>query len=153
VSRKHCKRKHWALVDPIAHAIVGASIPSESRLDKLRMKELSAIESFAKGNAGPSDFRDVCDMLNVAETAGLSGVGPEVLPVCAALELALLGVKEQYEQKNTMVLRSHELQLMRDLYQFHDAQRTAIDLSTYERIIRKTVNKIKGAHPKVRVLV
>lgn len=151
--QKRCKRKIWPLVNPIDSALLGCSIPSESRLDKLRIRELSAIESFAKGNAGPSDFRDIADMLNVAETAGLSGVGPEVLPVCAALELALLGVKEQYEQKNTMVLRSHELQLMRDLYQFHDAQRTAIDLSTYERIIRKTVNKIKGAHPKVRVLV
>lgn len=151
--QKRCKRKVWPLVNPIESAILGCSIPSESRLDKLRIRELSAIESFSKGKAGPADFRDIADMLNVAETCGLMGIGPEALPVCAALEICLLGVKDQYEQRNTMILRPHELQLMRDLYSFHDAQRTAIDLSTYEKAIQKTANKIRGRHPKVKVLV
>jgi hypothetical protein len=153
MSRKQCKRKHWALVDPIAHAIVGASIPSESRLDKLRIKELSAIESFAKGNAGPSDFRDICDLLNVAQGMGEEGIGPEALPVCDQVECALLRVKTQYENTNSMILRANELKSMRDLYEIHDLQRTAVDLSTYERSIRRVVNQIKGKHPSVKVLV
>jgi hypothetical protein len=152
VSRKRCNRKHWALVDPIAHAIVGASIPSESRLDKLRIKELSAIEAFSKGQAGPSDFRDICDLLNVAQGMGEQGIGPEVLPVCDEVECALLRVKTQYEQTNSMTLRSCELKAMRDLFEYHDLQRKSVDLSTYERSIQRVANKIRSAHPSVKVL-
>ena len=153
MSRKRCVRRHWALVDPIQHAILGASIASESRLDKLRLKELSAIEAFAKGQAGPSDFRDICDLLNVAQGMGEQGIGPEVLPVCDEVECALLRVKTQYEQTNSMTLRAGELKGMRDLFEYHDLQRKSVDLSTYERSIQKVANQIRGKHPSVKVLV
>ena len=153
MSRKRCVRKHWALVDPIAHAIVGASIASEARLDRLRIKELSAIEAFSKGKATPGDFRDICDLLNVTETLGEMGIGPEALEWCEKVQNALLRVKDQYEKHGCMTLRAEELMAMRELYAYQDAQRTSIGLSVYEQAIQKTVNKIKGKAPNVRVLV
>jgi len=150
--RKRCVRKHWAKVDPIALAIAGATITTEADLDKLRLLELAAIEAFAKGVAKPSDFRDLCDLLNIAETMGQMGIGPEVLPVCEAVQDALLKAKDQYEACGRMTLTAAGLKALRDLYEFHDLQRTAVDRSTYERGIAKTRNRIRGDHPGVKVL-
>jgi hypothetical protein len=152
MTRKRCIRKVWGHYDPIALAIAGATITAEADLDKLRMRELAAIESFSKGVATPQDFRDLCDLLNVAETMGEMGIGPEVLPVCEAVESQLLRAKGQYEAAGRMTLTSLGLKALRDLYEFHDLQRTAVDRSTYEKAIQKTRNKVRGAHPSVRVL-
>lgn len=153
MSRKRCIRKQWAKVDPIALAISGATITSEADLNKLRLRELAALEQFAAGRAQPADFRDLCDMLNLAETMAGMGIGPEVLAACQGAQAALLAAKEGYEQRRVMVLADAGLLALRDLYEFHDLQRTSVDRSTYERAIAKTRNRIRGAHPEVTVLV
>jgi hypothetical protein len=152
MSRKRCIRRHYALMNPIGLAIAGATISSEQDLDLLRMRELSAVDTFSKGAATPQDFRDVCDMLNLAETMGQSGIGPEALPVCAAVQAELLAAKARYESTGRMGLTGPGLRALRQLYDLHDQQRTAVDRSTYERAIAKTRNKIRSAHPGVKVL-
>lgn len=99
MSRKRCNRKHYALGNPIALAISGATITSESDLDKLRLRELAAIETFAKGVAQPEDFRVLCDLVNLTETFCIDGVGRD------------------------------------------------------ERVIQKTINKVRSAHRDVKVLI
>lgn len=150
--RKRCIRKHWLPVNPIELAISGATITPEDALDKLRMRELAAVDAFSRGNATPHDFRDICDLLNVAETMGRLGIGPEVLPVCATVQESLLKAKDQYERDGRMTLTAAGLKAMRDLYDYHDLQRTAVDRSTYERAIKRTGDRIRSAHPDVRVL-
>ena len=150
--RKRCIRKHWARVDPIALAISGATMTSEADLDKLRLRELAALEAFAKGVAMPPDFRDLCDMLNLAETMGEMGIGPEVLPVCELAQAGMLEAKSRYEVHGRMAFTGTALNVMRDLYEFHDLQRTSVDRSTYERAIRKTRDRIRSSHPSVKVL-
>jgi hypothetical protein len=152
MSRKRCIRKVWPKVNTIALAISGASITTEADLDKLRLRELSAIESFSKGCATPFDFRDLCDMLNLAQTLGETGVGPEVLPVCEAVEAELLAAKERHDQTGRLGITGEGLRALRDLYAYHDLQRTSIDRSQYERAISRTRNKIRGAHPSLKVL-
>ena len=46
--KKQCRRKIWSKINPIEHAIVGAAITPDDLLDKLRLIELSAIESLVK---------------------------------------------------------------------------------------------------------
>lgn len=150
--RKRCIRKVWAKVNPIELAISGATITTEADLDKLRLRELSAIDAFATGTAGPAQFRDLCDMLNLAETMGRMGIGPEVLPVCDKVEEALLTEREGYEACGFMRFEQWEMKAVRDLYEYHDLQRTSVDRSTYERAIRDTRNRIRSAHPSVKVL-
>jgi hypothetical protein len=152
MSRKRCIRRHYALVCPITLAISGATITAEADLDKLRLRELSAIESFSKGTATPHEFRDLCDMLNLAQTLGETGVGPEVLPVCESVEAELLAAKGRHDQTGRLGITGAGLRAMRDLYEFHDLQRTSINRSQYEQAILRTRNKIRGAHPDVKVL-
>lgn len=150
--RKHCRRRHYALVNPISLAIAGASMTAEADLDKLRMRELSAIACFAKGAATPSDFRDVCDMLNLCETMAEQGIGPEARAAVDAAQTALLAAKERHDTHGRLAIDGPGLMALRELYSWHDAQRTAIDRSTYERAIQRATNKIRSASPSVRVL-
>lgn len=51
MTRKHCRRKVYPLVNPIARAMEGAAITPDNLLDKLRLQELSAIDAFTRGKA------------------------------------------------------------------------------------------------------
>ena len=150
--RKRCIRRHWARTDPIALAIAGATITAEVDLDKLRLRELSAIQNFATGQATPTDFRDLCDMLNLAETMASMGIGPEALTSCSDLESFLLASKAAHDETGTLPMPQAGIAAMRDVYAYHDLQRTSVDRSTYERAIEKTRNRIRSAHPSVKEL-
>ena len=81
--RKRCKRKVWATnIDTVGHAIAGAAVSDKRALDKLRICELSAIDAMTKGMGTTEDWRWLADVINIAETMGKAGIGPEVLPYC-----------------------------------------------------------------------
>lgn len=150
--KKLCIRKHYPLVNVVSLAISGATITRESDLDQLRMRELSAIECFAKGVAGPHDFRDIADMLNLSETMAEQGIEPEAKEAVQTAQSALLAAKARFDAGGSLTLTAAGLTALRALYGWHDAQRTAIDRRTYEAAIAKTRNRIRSAHPSVRVL-
>ena len=151
MSRKKCRRKVWALIDPIAHAIAGAAITDTASLDKLRMLELSAIEAFAKGRATSDDWRAIADLLNLCETLALDGIGPEALEPCTQAQEALGHAHTRHKSGKPLLFTGPELQAVRDSYEFHDLQRTSISRSQYEQAITKTANRIKSAHPSLKV--
>ena len=151
MSRKKCRRKVWALIDPIAHAIAGAAITDTASLDKLRMLELSAIEAFAKGHATREDWRALADMLNLCETLGRDGIGPEALEPCTQAQEALGHAHARHKAGKPLLFTGPELQAVRDSFAYHDLQRTSISRSQYEQAITKTANRIKSAHPSLKV--
>ena len=151
MSRKHCRRKHYPLVNPVDCAIAGAAITDTARLDKLRMLELSALEAFRTGRATPDDWRALADCVNVAETMALEGIGPEVIEPCRQASEALGIAHLRYKQRGKLGLSGIELQALRELHEFHDLQRTSISRSEYERAIKKTGDRIRSAHPSVKV--
>jgi len=136
----------------LARVVTGVLPTPEGLLERQRMVELQAIEAFAKGYATPDDFRVMCDVLNVAETMATSGIGPEVLMACYNVEESLLAVKERFDSSGSMTLTSASLKALRTLYEYHDLQRTSVDWATYERMIVKTANRIRAAHPDVKEL-
>ena len=88
--RKQTKRKVWALIDPIQHGIIGASITHRDKLDKLRMMEYSALEAMTKGQGTIHDWRTLVDVLNLSETMARHNIGKdEVMPVCQKAQDAL----------------------------------------------------------------
>jgi hypothetical protein len=150
--RKKCRRKHWNLLDPIAHAIAGAAITDQQSLNKLRMLELSAIEAMSKGQGTITDWQSLVDMLNICEMMALQGIGPEAFNACNIAQKALSDAAKRYEAIKQMGLTGQGIQAIREVYSYHDLQRTSISRSEYERIIDKTRNHLKSRSEIVMVL-
>ena len=144
MTRKKTKRKHWNLIDPIQHGIIGASITQRDKLDKLRLLEYSALDAMTKGSGTISDWRTLVDVLNLSEMMGKNGVGPEVLPICEKAQEGLHKAAIRYQETLRMGLDGQTIQACRDLIQFADLQQGSISRSEFERYIQKTKDYIKS---------
>jgi hypothetical protein len=142
--RKSTKRKFWALLDPIAHGIVGASYTPRHLLDKLRLIEYAALESITKGNGTVQDWRTLVDVMNLAEMMAKNGVGPEVLPVCEKAQESLHKAAMRYQTTLKMGLDGVGIQAIRDLLEYADLQQGSITRAEFERYVQKTQNYIKS---------
>ena len=143
--RKRCKRRVWSTnIDAVAHAIAGAAVPDSKALDKLRLCELSAIDNMVHGRGTTEDWRWLADVINIAETMGKAGIGPEVLPYCQEAQTAMLECAKRYQETKKMGLSGAGIKAIKDVWEFHDLQRTSIPRSEYEKMIRKTANYIKS---------
>lgn len=153
MSRKHCQRKVYPLLNTIQHAIAGAAITDTARLDKLRMLELSALECFKTGRATIDDWRAIADVINIAEVLARGGVGPEVLPACAAAQTVLGSVHARYQESNMIAIAEGEYLPLAEVCDYHDLQRSSISRGEYERAIKRTGDKIRGASREVKVMM
>jgi hypothetical protein len=147
--RKKTKRKHWNLVNPISHALVGASITQRDKLDKLRLLEYSALEAMTKGQGTIHDWRVLVDVLNLSEMMGKSGVGPEVLPICEKAQESLHKAALRFQDTKQMGLDGQGIKSIRDLIEYADLQQGSISRSEFEKYIQKTKNYIKSNGDKV----
>lgn len=143
--RKRCKRRIWSTnINPVAHAISGAAIADKKSLDTLRLCELAAIDAMTKGMGTVEDWRWLADFMNIGETMGKAGIGPEILPYCKEAQDALHEAATRYEKTGKMGLSGSGIKAIKDVWEFHDLQRTSIPRSKYEQMIQKTVNYIKS---------
>jgi len=143
--RKQTKRKVWNLIDPITHAVVGASITHRDKLDKLRMMEYSALEAMTKGQGTIHDWRTLVDVLNLSETMARNGIGKdEVMPVCKKAQEALHQAAERYQKTMSMGLSGVGIQAVRELIEYADLQQSSISRSEFEKYIKKTKDYIKS---------
>lgn len=143
--RKQCRRKIWSTqINPIAHAIAGAAVADSKSLDKLRLCELAAIDAMTKGMGSVEDWRWLADVVNISETMGKNGIGPEVLPYCKEAQEALLQAAQRYEKTKVMGLSGVGIKAIKNVWEFHDLQRTSIARSEYEKMIKKTADYIRS---------
>lgn len=147
--RKHCRRKIYSLVNPISLAIDGVRTTPQSALNDLRLRELAAIESFAKGKATLQDWCDINAMLSVAETMALAGVGPEALVDCEAAQKALIEAARRFEATRRMGTTGPGIQAFRGLFEVHDLQRQSVQRSDYEKLIQKSLHRIRSKAKEV----
>lgn len=147
--RKQCKRKVWALVNPINHVLEGIATTPKEYLDRLRIRELAAIESFRTGSATLQDWTDISNMMNLTEVMAKNGVGIEALEVCQQAQSALIESAHRYEQTKKMGTTGQGLQAMRELFEYHDLQRASISRGEYEKHIQATINRIKSRSAEV----
>ena len=75
---------------------------------------------------------------------GKSGIGPEVLPYCEVVQQALLEAADRYQKTGKMGLSGVGITKVKELWEYHDLQRTSIARSEYEKMIRKTANYIRS---------
>ncbi len=143
--RKRTKRKMWNLINPIQHAIVGASITHREKLDKLRMMEYSALEAMTKGNGTIHDWRTLVDVLNLSETMARNNIGKdEVMPVCQKAQDALHQAAERYQNTMRMGLSGEGIQAVRELLEYADLQQSSISRADFEKYIQKTKDYIRS---------
>lgn len=152
--RKRTKRKVYAKINnPIEHAIIGAALPTQKKLDELRMFELACIESFATGRATLKDWQSISSLMAVSEVMAKRGIGKEeVLPVCALVETELLDAAMRFEKTGKMEVTVSGLDAFRDLFQYHDLQRGSVTQREYERMIIDTYNRLKSRAPDVKII-
>lgn len=149
MSRKRCVRKVWALVNPIQHAIDGASITSRETLDKLLSRELASLDSFTRGRASMVEWSDMANVNNLTQTLASMGVGREALPDCHKAEAALIEAAARYQATKRMGLSGPGIQALRNVVEWHDLQRSSIPRSQYEEAIRLTAARIKSGYATV----
>jgi hypothetical protein len=143
--RKRTKRKIWALLDPIAHSITGASITPRQTLNKLRLTEYAALESITKGSGTIQDWRTLVDVLNLAEMFARNGVGKdEVLPVCEKAQNALHEAAMRYQKTLRIGLSGEGIQACRDLIAYADLQQGSVTRAEFEKYVKKTKDYIKS---------
>lgn len=144
MSKKVCKRKIYPLVNPIGFAIAGAAITPSDILDKLRMRELTSIESLTSGNGSVHDWAHMTEMMNLAEQFARQGVGPEVLPHCAEAQNGLKAAAKHFEKTRVMHLSRTTLKALREVYEYHDLQRSSVSRAEYEQVMRNAKNYIRS---------
>lgn len=144
MTRKTTKRKRWNLIDPLTHAIVGASITQRDKLDKLRLLEYSALDAMTKGMGTVTDWRTLVDVLNLSEMMGKNGIGPEVLPICEKAQEGLHKAAMRYQETMKMGLDGQSIKAIRELIQYADLQQSSISRAEFEKYIQKTRNYIKS---------
>lgn len=151
--RKRCRRKHWG-VDPLATevAISGACVIDDRRLALLRKVENAALEAFQFGRATWDHWSTIKAVVQPARVLVELGVGPEVLPTIELVERFLLEASARHESTGRLGATGPDLQAVRDLYEYHDLQRTSVDLSTYQRAVEKAINRERNAQSQRPVL-
>lgn len=149
MTKKRTKRKIWALLDPIQHALSGAAITPRKTLDKLRFLEYSALDAITKGMGTIQDWRTLVDVLNLSEVMAKAGVGPEVLPVCQKAQEALHKAAMRYQETMRMGLDGEGIQALRELLEYADLQQASISRSEFEKYVKKTRDYIKSNGDRV----
>jgi len=149
MTKKRTKRKHWNLIDPVTHAIVGASITPRQTLDKLRFLEYAALDAITKGMGTVQDWRTLVDVLNLSEVMAKDGIGPEVLPICQKAQDGLHKAAMRYQETMRMGLDGLGIQAIRELIEYADLQQGSITRSEFEKYVMKTKNYIKSNGDRV----
>lgn len=149
MTRKRTVRRVWQKVDVIAHAIAGASVTPTAELDKLLMRELSALDDMTKGKASLQQWYDLANVVNLCETLAHEKVGAEALESCGAAQDALIEAAKRFQATGRMGLSGVGIQAVRDVIEFHHLQRSSIPRSQYEKSIRLTAARVKSGYATV----
>jgi hypothetical protein len=151
--RKQTRRKIWdTTINPITHAIVGASITDEESLDILRKKENGSLEAFRTGAAKPSDWNNINAVVQLAESMAAANIGPEVMVHVKIAEMHLIDAHDRWRRIGKMGSTGPGLQSFQDIIEYHELQRTAVSRSVYESHIKRVTDMIKSKSPKIKFL-
>jgi len=151
--RKQTRRKIWdTTINPITHAIVGASITDDESLEILRKKENDSLDAFRTGAAKPSDWNNINAVVQLAESMATANIGPEVMLHVKIAEMHLIDAHDRYKRIGKMGSTGPGLQSFQNIIEYHELQRTAVSRSVYESHIKRVTDMIKSKSPKIKFL-
>ena len=115
--RRH--QRYSASANPVRFAVMAAD--HKFKLDVTRIAEIMAIDALAQGTATAHDTRRILFMVMMAQELGRNGIGPEVLPLC----------------KDALSNCDPCADLVREIFEYHEAQREAATPAQYIRAIAR----------------
>lgn len=114
------KRKRYPVTaNPVRFAVMATD--HRAQLDETRIAEILAMDALAQGTATPHDLGRLEFMVRVAQRLGRDGIGPEVLPLCKAV----------------LHMTPPDIALLREVSEYHEAQREAATPAQYIRAISR----------------
>ena len=120
----------------------------ESEYVTMHLKNMSALDSLAKGTANKKEM-DICiGVINVAEALCELGVGSEYHQLVLDASSALYDVcKRSFEINDRFICRGSELSAIKLGYEVHDAQMEATTIGMLDKaldVIDKTIRAQKA---------
>jgi hypothetical protein len=151
--RKQTRRKIWdTSINPIVHAMVGASVADDESLKIHREREQNSLQAFASGTATKQDWNNINSAVRIAELMAAAGIGVEVMVHAKIAEMHLLDAHERYNRTGKIGTTGLGLRGFRDLIEYHELQRTSVPRRVYEQHIQKLTNMIISKSPKIKFL-
>ena len=149
--RKKSKYKPKGVrLDAMKWVIVGMTKVSakESAYVTMHLKNMSALDSLAKGTANKKEIDIVIGVINVAEALCELGVGSEYHQIVLNASSALYDVcKRSFEINDRFICRGEELSAIKLGYEVHDAQMEATTIGMLDKaldVIDKTIRAQKA---------
>ena len=120
----------------------------ESAYVTMHLKNMSALDSLAKGTANKKEM-DICiGVINVAEALCELGVGSEYHQLVLDASSALYDVcKRSFEINDRFICRGEELSAIKLGYEVHDAQKESTTIGMLDKaldVIDKTIRAQKA---------
>jgi hypothetical protein len=151
--RKQTRRKIWSTnINPVAHAMAGASITDAESLNILRTKENNSMEAFRNGSATRHDWNNINAVVRLAESMAAANIGPEVMVHCKIAEMHLLDAQDRFKRLGKMGSTALGLQSFQEIIEWHELQRTSVARSVYEKHIKRVTDMIKSRSSKINFL-
>jgi len=120
----------------------------ESAYVTMHLKNMSALDSLAKGTANKKEIDIVIGVINVAEALCELGVGSEYTQIVLNASSALYDVcKRSFEINDRFICRGSELSAIKLGYEVHDAQIKATTIGMLDKaldVIDKTIRAQKA---------
>lgn len=151
--RKQTRRKIWDTgINPIMHAIAGASISDEESLNILRGKENGSMAAFRNGSATKQDWNNINAVVRLAESMAAANIGLEVMVPCKIAEMHLLDAHDRFKRLGKMGSTALGLQSFQDIIEYHELQRTSVSRSVYEKHVKRVTDMIRSKSFKINFL-
>ena len=120
----------------------------ESAYVTMHLKNMSALDSLAKGTANKKEIDIVIGVINVAEALCELGVGSEYHQIVLNASSALYDVcKRSFEINDRFICRGEQLSAIKLGYEVHDAQMEATTIGMLDKaldVIDKTIREQKA---------
>ena len=120
----------------------------ESEYVTMHLKNMSALDSLAKGTANKKEIDIVIGVINVAEALCELGVGSEYTQIVLNASSALYDVcKRSFEINDRFICRGEELSAIKLGYEVHDAQMETTTIGMLDKaldVIDKTIQAQKA---------
>lgn len=153
-SRHRRSKRYVEFITPLETAIRNAAIvPSQSR-DKLALADLSTLDTITRGKGRLSDFRYLVDICNLCEVLAKDYRigGEEVLAAVKAAEAAFLSCARRIETTGKIGFSGPELQAVREMLEWAQAQREAASRGVYLAAIKLLSARVKGGSVTVELV-